>query len=267
MADRRIRIRAPGGVILADLEELLRSVGALEIALAPLELAARFAEDRPAYLEDRIEAWLHLVDRQGAAILETASGEGPFKPGWQAIYYGADVAGFRLRPPWAALSGGEIVIDPRGAFGSGLHPSTEVALRLLTQRPAGRSALDVGAGSGVLSIAAARCGMPVTAVELEESARRACRLNCARNGVTVRLLDASVEELDERFDLVLANMAAGTLHKLAAPLRERVAPGGMLILSGTLRGELDPLLAKFAWPVHAHAVSSDGEWAGAALRA
>src|SRR5712691_9057492 len=114
MADRRIRIRAPGGVILADLEDLLRSVGALEIALAPLELSARFAEDRPAYLEDRIEAWLHLVDRQGAAILETASGEGPFKPGWQAIYYGADVAGFRLRPPrCGALRRGDRHRSPR----------------------------------------------------------------------------------------------------------------------------------------------------------
>src|SRR2546427_12273075 len=108
--DRRIRLRAPDDVRLEDLDGLLEAAGALEVVRGEGELVARFAQDQPRYLEDRVEAWLHLVDRQGAATLETASGDGPWMPGWQAIYFGADVGGFRLRPPWAALEGGEIVI-------------------------------------------------------------------------------------------------------------------------------------------------------------
>src|SRR5438067_4851283 len=159
MADRRIRLRAAQDVRLGDLDGLFEAAGALEIAHGKGELVARFAGDEPRYLEDRVEAWLHLVDRKGQATLETASGEGPWLPGWQAIYFGADVAGFRIRPPWARP--GEIVIDPRGGFGTGLHPTTEVAL-LLLRNERGGTALDVGSGSGVLSIAAARRGARVT---------------------------------------------------------------------------------------------------------
>src|SRR5438067_2730380 len=132
MADRRVRIRAPEPVRLGDLEDLMRSTGALDVALGEGELVARFAADRPRYLEDRIEAWLHLVDRKGTATLETAA-DGEWLPGWRAVYSGADAGGFRIRPPWLAEKGA-IVIDPRGGFGSGLHPSTEVALMLLAQR-------------------------------------------------------------------------------------------------------------------------------------
>jgi ribosomal protein L11 methyltransferase len=264
MADRLIRVRAPEPVRLRDLDDLLAAAGALEIAHAPGELVARFAPDEPRYLEDRLEVWLHLVDRAGAATLESARGGGPWTPGWQAVYSGADVAGFKLRPPWATLEGGEIVIDPRGGFGSGLHPSTGIALALL-RNAQGASALDVGSGSGVLSIAAARRGMNVTAIELEEGARHLTRGNAERNGAQVRVLDAALDELDERFDLVLANMPGGILGKLSAQLLARVSPGGSIILSGTLRDELDPLLARFGLPVRERMVSSDGEWAGATL--
>src|SRR5258708_23984420 len=91
MADRRVRIRAPEPVRLGDLEDLMRSTGALDVALGEGELVARFAADRPRYLEDRIEAWLHLVDRRGISTLET-SADGVWMSGCQAVYSGA-VAG------------------------------------------------------------------------------------------------------------------------------------------------------------------------------
>ena len=122
-----------------------------------------------------------------------------------------------------------IVVDPRGAFGSGLHPSTRLALTLLdTAR--GKTLLDAGAGSGILSVAGARLGFEIIcAVELEPCARECCARTARENGVMVNVLKAIPAE---RFDLVVANMPAATLLKLAARLRAAVAPGGRLIVSG-----------------------------------
>jgi ribosomal protein L11 methyltransferase len=255
------RVRVTVAEYADGLRELFADLGALETKREGDIVTASFDDEQPEGLEDRVEQFLHLIDREGAAELQTARGDGPWLSGWRAIYQGLDVARFRIRPPWmsAPEDGLPIVVDPRGAFGSGLHPSTRLALTLLdTAR--GKTMLDVGAGSGILSVAGARLGFEIIcAVELEPSARASCARTAHANGVSVNVLDAMPAE---RFDLVVANMPTATLRKLAANLRAAVAPGGRLIVSGTRSEQLPELLRALGGETR-ELRSHDGSWAAA----
>jgi ribosomal protein L11 methyltransferase len=134
-------------------------------------------------------------------------------------------------------------IDPGAAFGLGDHPTTVLTLRLLrhTWWP-GATVLDVGCGSGVLSVVAARLGAPyVEAIDVSPAAVEATIANAERNGVA-RAISVSTRPLasvEEPFDLVLANLLAPVLVDLAPELRRVVAPAGALIVSGMLDGAHD----------------------------
>jgi ribosomal protein L11 methyltransferase len=147
-------------------------------------------------------------------------------------------------PSWRDVDVGEDVmrvdIDPGAAFGLGDHATTVLSLRLLrsTWWP-GATVLDVGCGSGVLSVVAARLGAPyVQAIDVSEAAVEATRANGERNDVG-GVIDASTRSLasiEEPFDLVLANLLAPVVVDLADDLRRVVAPSGALVVSGVLDG-------------------------------
>ncbi|CAN5590387.1 hypothetical protein BH18ACT3_BH18ACT3_14770 [soil metagenome] len=144
----------------------------------------------------------------------------------------------------------EIAIDPGAAFGLGDHPTTVATLRALrkVQWP-GASVLDVGCGSGVLGITAARFGAPrVVAVDVSAAAVEATRRNAERNGVAA-VLDADstpVSEVEGPFDIVLANILAPTLVAVADDLQRLTAPGGVLIVSGLLDSRYDHVVEALA---------------------
>jgi ribosomal protein L11 methyltransferase len=138
----------------------------------------------------------------------------------------------------------EIVIEPKQAFGTGAHGSTALALTLLDARlaaaPGGR-VLDVGAGSGVLAIAARKLGAAYAlACDLDPIAARETAENAARNGVAVASFAGSVGALGPRagrFEVVVANLISSEARPILGDLAARVAPGGVLILSGWLASE------------------------------
>jgi ribosomal protein L11 methyltransferase len=126
------------------------------------------------------------------------------------------------------------------AFGTGLHPTTRLCLtaveRLATEgRVAAARVLDVGSGSGILSVCAARFGaVDVLAVDPDPIAVEATIANARRNRVRrrVRTRRGSVPTGERPFDVVLANLSASLLVDLAEPLAAEVAPGGVLVASG-----------------------------------
>jgi ribosomal protein L11 methyltransferase len=168
-----------------------------------------------------------------------------------------------VRPPWADPRAGaiDLVIDPGQAFGTGAHPTTRLSLELLlTLEPAG-PLVDVGCGSGVLAIAAARLGFdPVSALDNDPAAVAATRENARANGVELARV--------ERFDLreqplpsaptVVANLVRPLLIRLAQRRfvgAHPAEPGASakhpetpetLIVSGLLEGEEEEAATAFA---------------------
>src|SRR5947208_5356298 len=141
-----------------------------------------------------------------------------------------------IRPPWREYTRqpGDVVIDldPGMAFGTGLHPSTQLCLVALEERMRpGMRVLDVGCGSGILTIAAAKQGAAsIAALDVEPVAVRATRENVARNGLgtPIRVAVGTVEATPEfagRYDLVVANIIARIIRDLAGPLVGALAPG------------------------------------------
>jgi ribosomal protein L11 methyltransferase len=154
---------------------------------------------------------------------------------WKRFHQPVRVGRLWVGPPWEEPPGDAIavVVDPGRAFGTGGHPTTQLCLRLL-QDVAPGSLLDVGCGSGVLAIAAAKLGYaPVLAVDADPHAVAAARANAAANGATVttELLAAGGEPLPAS-DVAVANIALDAVERLAPGLRSRV-----VLTSGYLASE------------------------------
>src|SRR5262249_11930565 len=132
-----------------------------------------------------------------------------------------------------------IELDPGMAFGTGQHATTALCLEILEGAPRG-SVLDVGSGSGILAIAAAKLGATrIVAIDNDPPAVQATGENAAQNGVgdLVEASGADLSTIDGRFDWVVANIIAPTLIELAEPLVAHMAPGGVLLLSGVLASQ------------------------------
>jgi len=149
-----------------------------------------------------------------------------------------------IRPTWRRHRPvpGEVVIalDPGMAFGTGLHPTTRLCLVGLERladdgRLTGATVVDVGCGSGILSVAAARFGATrVLGLDIDAIAVEATTANARRNHVArrVRAREGSLPTSDGPFDVILANLIAGLLVRMAAALHEATLPGGRLLASG-----------------------------------
>ncbi|MBF7082607.1 50S ribosomal protein L11 methyltransferase [Desulfallas sp. Bu1-1] len=165
---------------------------------------------------------------------------------WRAYYKPLKV-GKRLvvKPSWEdyTAGAGEIVIDmdPGMAFGCGTHETTAACLELLEELVrGGEEVYDVGTGSGILAVAAALLGARrVTAVDIDELAVRTARENAERNGVSDRVAVVQGNLLNNLAgpgaDLVVANIIADVIIRLAPGAAAALKPGGRLIASGIIR--------------------------------
>jgi ribosomal protein L11 methyltransferase len=153
-----------------------------------------------------------------------------------------------LTPPPSGPDTVVVNIDPGRVFGHGAHPTTRLLLEELDRRvTGGEQVLDVGCGSGVLAVAAARLGAgEVVAIDIDPAAAEVTRANAAANGVTVDASTTPVADVLGTFDIVLANIGATVLREMAAELQARVAPGGVLVLSGLLSDRWEDVAACYA---------------------
>jgi molybdopterin-guanine dinucleotide biosynthesis protein A/precorrin-6B methylase 2 len=142
-----------------------------------------------------------------------------------------------------------IVINPGLGFGTGQHPTTDFCLRQLVahRKSAGRqSFLDIGTGSGILALAAAKLGYaPIEAFDCDPEAVRIARVNARRNRVfdRIRLRRADLTKLPERsaeqFDLICANLESTLLVSQRQRILARLKPNGVLVIAGILRTEFE----------------------------
>lgn len=172
-----------------------------------------------------------------------------------------------VRPSWFEPREGaiEVVIDPGHAFGTGAHATTRMCIEALVEHGDGdRGALtDLGTGSGVLAIAAAKLGWsPISAYDHEQAALKASAENAGANGVELELSRVNLrEELPPLAPAVIANLTAPLLRHVAEGMVEREAPS-LLICSGLLATEADSVSEAFAGAGLAESRRrSDGDWA------
>jgi ribosomal protein L11 methyltransferase len=168
-----------------------------------------------------------------------------------------------VRPPWedAPLRPGviDLRIDPGRAFGTGAHATTRLCLELLAELDGSGSFCDLGCGSGVLAIAAAKLGYgPVEAVDSDRLAVDATNLNARDNGVALDVVRRANlrEEAPPRADVVVANLMRPLLLRVAELIDARP---DALILSGLLDHEADEVAAAFA-PLTERRRLSDRGW-------
>lgn len=161
-------------------------------------------------------------------------------------------------------------LDPGMAFGTGGHETTRLCLELLEQimddSPTlhSPSVLDLGTGSGILAMAAVQLGAArVCAVDIDPQAVEVAQQNLEANGLaeSVEFSTTPLESLNGDFDIILANILAEELVRLAPHLTERLAPGGKLVLSGILAEKENLVLRGFADQSLEHVETrKQGEW-------
>jgi len=159
---------------------------------------------------------------------------------WRRFHHGVRIGPVWVGPPWERAPRGlvAVAIDPGAAFGTGAHPTTRLAIELLTTLQPG-SLLDVGCGSGVVAVTGALLGFaPVAAVDVEAQAMAETERNAAANGVQVDVWCADALTVDlPAADVVVANITLAAVEELA-----RRVTAGHLVTSGYL-ASVDPSLA------------------------
>jgi len=160
------------------------------------------------------------------------------------------IGNFYIRPDWEKEneSKNNIIINPALAFGSGHHESTYgCILQLQDYLKKGDTLLDVGCGSGILAIVAAKLGAVVDICDTDELAVKSAKENFEFNGVQCHdSWIGSVSDLDQEYDVVVANIIADILIMLSNDLKISVKKDGYLILSGILEKYIDKVEKKFS---------------------
>jgi ribosomal protein L11 methyltransferase len=212
---------------------------------------------------------LHAAVDGGVVEVDSREVPGDWAERWKRFYFPVLVGGrLYVRPPWEepAQRGGvaEVVIDPGGAFGTGTHPTTRMCLELMLELPARGSFTDLGCGSGVLAIAAAKLGFdPVLGVDADRMAVAETERNARANYVQI-----DVRRTDLRggaapvSDVMAANLTTRLCEEVANGWAERGVRPGALIASGFLREEADRVAAAAeGCGLHEQLRVVSGDWA------
>jgi ribosomal protein L11 methyltransferase len=266
-----------GGVELRDSETVFPT--------AP-DRAAVVALCRPDDLDSVLTSVQGVLDTARAAgekvdpvtIRQRPAHEDEWRDVWKQFFRTTQIGRrFVVQPSWEVgppLSAAHVIhLDPGRAFGTGAHPSTKLVIAAIEGladggAPVGRF-LDLGCGSGILTIAARRLWPAAAAVaaDLDEEAVACTRENLALNQVAgVATVQGSLDGLDAAgaggpFDLIMANIQRDVLEQLAPDFRPRLAAAGWLVLSGLLTSDVGPVRARFEQVgFHARPAAEDGGW-------
>lgn len=221
----------------------------------------------------RARAVAKLLGKRWPARVEYVVGD-EWRDAWKAHFKPTRI-GKRLvvRPSWEKYKKqpGDVVLvlNPGRAFGTGTHETTRLVLRELDERVTkGLRVLDVGCGSGILSIAAILLGgKSVIATDVDPDAVAVTKENAASNKVTpaIKASTRPLTKIPGQFDLVVANIEARVLVPMARALMSKVKLGGTLVLSGILTDQEDDIRAAYK-KMSVERIPHDGEWIAVVLQ-
>ena len=247
-----------------------------------VKLSAYFGEERSTAsilfdVEKKLDHWVARGPLREKRLCASTVEEEAWGLNWRAYFKPTQVTGrIALCPPWEPLpeEPGRIVvvINPKMAFGTGEHETTRICLRALDQTlREGDTILDVGTGTGILSIAAIKLGARRSvAVDTDPRALENAAENLAINKVQdkVRLIEGSAEGMAGTFDLILCNIQSSVILPLLGRFRESMSPGGRVIFSGILakeRASFTETLKQKGFSVAS--ILEEGEWIGTVAEA
>ncbi len=242
---------------VSGLSEELSEILTAELADFPFEsfeteggvLKAYIPQERLADCKSEVDA---LLARYGVAGRYISIEAQNWNALWEQNFPATDVEGrLRIRAPFhepAPAGELEIVVMPKMSFGTGQHATTWLMARgVLGLEVAGRRGLDMGSGTGVLAILAAKCGAAhVDAVDIDEWADANCRENVAANGVgaLVEPMLGDVGRIAGRsYDFILANINRNILLRDMKAYAAALLPGGDLLMSGFLEADVEAVVA------------------------
>jgi ribosomal protein L11 methyltransferase len=252
-----IRLNAPGesrDAIINRLAEL-GATGFVE-----------YDEDIIAYFEGTVEISTLCEDISAFRAVLEASGLDPgfsykystlpekdWNETWKKNFTPIDIGrNLTIIPSWldSETERIPIIIDPGMVFGTGYHETTQTCLVLIekiSESTHNRSCLDVGTGSGILAIGAARLGFrEVTAVDIDPMAIDAAKRNVIENSLdNIEVRHGDILSVNGSFDLIAANLLSGILIDIAPEIVARLNPGGNALLSGMLAGQEDGVTDAF----------------------
>ncbi len=254
---------------------------AADDGIAYLRFYLEEGADVPAMLgrvRQELDGLRPFLDIGEGTVTEELTEDTDWINNWKAYFHQFVVDGIRIVPSWEVPEGdgAEVLlrIDPGTAFGTGLHETTQLCLRQIKRYcTPGCRILDVGTGSGILSIAALKLGAGhAIATDLDPSAIAAVRENMQANDIGEDALEVSLGNLADdpclrqaigahASDLVVANILAEVLVDLTPVIAGLMKPGAIYITSGILREKQDLVEAAVrACGMQVLDVSGQGEW-------
>lgn len=160
-----------------------------------------------------------------------------------------EIEPFYIHPTWETPKDGmlNIAIDPALAFGTGHHPTTASCLKAIAKYVAkNQTVLDVGCGSGILAMAAIRKGAIVDACDTDPVSVENALVNAQQNQLAYRnIWEGPVQETDETYDVIVANIVADVLVFIASDLKKRLRGNGIVVLSGIMDKYEDKVLRAY----------------------
>lgn len=273
--DIRQVVNTPGSLDYAD-EEYLESLGDV------VTIKAYFSSltDRNKLYEQlrkELDNTAKYLDTGKNTLTVTEVDEEDWSENWKKYYKTFKLTGnIIIKPSWeddeTELKGIVVEMDPGMAFGTGTHDTTRMCAELLERYiKDGDTVIDLGCGSGILSIIAAKLGAKsVTAIDIDPVAVKVASENCGRNSVNgiVECRTGVIDDLaNQKADMLVANIVASVIIDISDRAASHILPGGLFITSGIIRGRRqDVLEACESRGFVPEAELQSGEWVAIAFR-
>ncbi len=159
---------------------------------------------------------------------------------WKDHYHPINIGKVVVQPSWEILPPQDnkvyVTIDPGMAFGTGTHPSTFMCIEALQQMDlADKVVWDIGTGSGILAITAAKLGAKqIEAVDIDPVAVKVCSLNAELNQVNLKPKQGSIDQINGTADVIIVNIIADVIIELLPQICSKLPPKGLLFVSGII---------------------------------